>query len=246
MRSVFETNLGLRGLGAHIAVKAVPSSTYYAANRVYRPGGSRAGSGGTCEGCMGLPVIAAADLNSMSKRMTFRPNSIMDSNMCGQPGGMPCPTGDSRASLAGLGSLGRIRNFLCSDHTDVLDQIDNLIGEADRIGVAPLTYTQAKTYVAKFDRWGTTANPILPSTCDKEIALGRQIYNALAMTLKASGGAEGQPLFTPDQLTAPPQQDITGTIKTVAIVTGIIAGAVVLFPIVKEIIFARRAMRGSK
>mgnify|MGYP001577335948 FL=1 len=180
-------------------------------------------------------------LPSNDLRTLFRENNVLDIRTCGQPGAPPCNTASAPSALQGwepprsLGSLGRITNIACSDHTTALDQLENLVGEANRVGMQGLELNQAVTYLDRFSgiSW---QHPAWPSTCDREVANARAIYNALATRLKAQGAATGANLFGPDDLVPPARPDITGTIKTVAIVAGVIAGVVLLFPIVRAVV----------
>lgn len=135
--------------------------------------------------------------------------------------------------LNGLGNLGRIGNPLCSEHSDLLNQLDNMVGEADRQGYTGLEYNQAKTYLARFDGFSIVSPyPVLPSTCTSETAQARAIYTALAKALNVS-------------INPPPPQpsDIVGTIKTVAIVAAIIAGVVAVAPVIWEVVGMHKAKR---
>lgn len=145
--------------------------------------------------------------------------------LCDMPGAPPCDRGtvvEGAGSFAGFSNFGRITNMACSEHTVILEQLDDLIGEADRIGLQSLAHVQAKTYVARFTgvSW---QHPVLPGTCAKELGMARAIYTALNVDVAANGGSSGTPLPVPSS-DAP--ADITGTIKTVAVAAAIVAGVV--------------------
>lgn len=119
----------------------------------------------------------------------------------------------------------------------MLEQLENLLGEATRVGISALEVQQTRTYVDRFSgpSW---QHPVMPSTCDKEIAAARALYNALTNRLKMAGGAVGAPLYPADQL-IPPSSSISSTIKTVAIAAAVVAGVVLLFPIVRQVVSRR-------
>ncbi len=162
--------------------------------------------------------------------------------LCDMPGSPPCDKGSVTSAFAGLGQLGRITNAVCSDHTTELEQLDDLLGEADRLSLDSLTVKQAQTYVARFNgvSW---QHPMWPATCTAEVSKARALYKALNAEIRAAGGTAGVERPPPDS-SGP--TDITGTIKTVAIAGAIIAGVVLLFPIVKEGIVSLHLFRAAK
>ncbi len=142
-------------------------------------------------------------------------------------------------------NYGLVTNIACSEHTDVLEQIETLLGEAAASGLSDFYAAKAaQTYLNRFT--GVSyQHPVLPSTCAKEVATAKSHYNALATMITNSGGVGGGglvPTYTPDDINKPPE-DITGTIKTVAIAAAVIAGVVVLAPIVFEVVGVSRARR---
>ncbi len=145
-----------------------------------------------------------------------------------------------------MNRYGLVTNIACSEHTMVLEQIENLLGEAAAQELTGFYAAQkAQTYLDRFT--GVSyQHPVLPSTCAKEVATAKSHYNALATMIQNSGGGLGGggdvPLYTPDQLMKPPE-DITGTIKTVAVAAAVIAGAVVVLPIVLDVVGVRAAHR---
>ncbi len=140
-------------------------------------------------------------------------------------------------------------NVACSDHSALLDQIENIVAEASNKGFDTYYATQkARTYLDRFSLTNVSIfhnpYPVLPTTCRKEVAAAKEVFNSVATMLKNAGIDTG-PIYDRDQLIPPSEapQDITGTIKTVAIAAGIIAGALVLLPIIKEVVFVRKAAR---
>lgn len=205
-----------------------------------------------------VPVTAPAiravvdDAQRRTARALFTPAFAVET--CGQPGGLPCSAATPQSALKGLSGLGDLGaawdyNPLCSSFAYEMNRLGPLLAEADRIGLTGTVVDQARARLdvesSSLMAW-RRSDPVLPSTCAKVTNEVLALNNALAAAIKQRGGDPG--------IAAPPGQpydpnapsDTASTIKTVAIAAAIIAGVMVVAPMVWEGVAWAKVARSKK
>lgn len=172
-------------------------------------------------------VVESAKQRAAAK--LFTPAFAVSS--CGQPGGLPCTASTPQSALAGLGAPWDY-DVTCSEFSAQMDRMSRLLGEVTRLGLTGTVVEQAKQRFADESSafFWKRSDPVLPSTCTRVTGEVTAINEALSKAIAAAGGNTD---------VAPPPipgggNETASTIKTVAIAAGVIAGVVVLAPLVFE------------
>ncbi|MFA6168566.1 MAG: hypothetical protein WC700_18215 [Gemmatimonadaceae bacterium] len=225
----------------------------------------------TIEECNGLGRVAtlASATNRVSQRLTDRllakpymarkvapaisvPELIRSTVLCERGAiGAPCQ-GRTQVPNVGLGGLGFSwpgstiisNNVACVGLQDVLGAMGLALAEAKRVGASGLAVGDAQAFYDKETNWSSASNPILPSSCTAVTDAAKVRLAALNAAVGSAGG----------QMTAPPVSagsggagglvgDWMGTMRTVAIAAAVIAGVVVVAPIVWNAVAVSKARR---
>lgn len=211
-------------------------------------------------------VARFRQLDALAKPWSPRPNpgpaalraaaQIRPMILCGQgPQGLPCQVPE--VVSGGLGSLGAsawwsspISEWRCSELPTVVEDLGRALAESKRIGATSMAVKDAQAFYDRESSWWNGTNPWTESKCKELSNFGRALLNALNTTNQASGGqtVAVSPVYTGDSGTGPSFfgglfSDTTSTIKTVAIAAAVVAGVVVVAPIVWEAVAAVRSSR---
>lgn len=164
---------------------------------------------------------------------------------CGQPGGLPCMVGTPQSGLSGLGL---VNVALCSPFETAVETLGLALERANAVGVSSAAIHQAQQ---RYDQETTYAlwnrSVVTVANCSVKTAEILQLIYGVNASLP-------NPVIIPagvtDQggstLNPPPPTDVAGTVKTVAIAAAIIAGAVILAPIVFEAVGWSKLARSRK
>lgn len=157
-----------------------------------------------------------------------------------------CPECTAASAGQALGSLGRL---FCSEIDVVVDALQASLREAWRVrGVEPTKQHPAAQAAVEFiNRYksGFLVAPIFGTeTCKNLIQRGNSLTEAMNSFIGSSGVQT--PIPQSEIKTEGGWSDTLGSIKTIAIAGAVIAGVVLLAPVVLEVVGARRAARGGR
>lgn len=174
--------------------------------------------------------------------------------LCGQGSmGMPCQVPE--VVSGGLGGLGAswwgssaISTLACSELQAVLSPMGRALAEAKRVGVTSMAVKDAQEFYDKESSFWSGSNPWAPQSCRDVTNAGQVRLNALNAAIASAGGSPAAPPVEPGSGGPGEGGGLFGnwmsTVKTVAIAGAVIAGVVVVAPIVWELVASRRASRG--
>lgn len=202
-------------------------------------------------------------LDALAKPWAPRPNpgsaarvaaQIRPMVLCGQGSmGMPCQVPEVvSGGLGGLGfsifGSGTISDGLCSSLQDVLGSMGRALAEARRVGASGVAVQDAQAFYTKETTFSTASNPWLPQKCRDLSNAGQVRLQALNAVIASAGGSPAAPPVVPGS-GGPGAAggglfgDWMSTVKTVAIAGAVIAGVVVVAPVVWETVSAVRSSR---
>lgn len=173
---------------------------------------------------------------------------------------LPCMTNSPINAVAGygnsvgFGAFGGLSAIIgCGALDSVITALKAGLATADKAGIDPGngSYEAATQFIS--DHTGLSTDVILVgSSCDAAVAQGQQILtslnNGLSMVGQTPVPVPVTPPSTPsifDSLGGGGGTSILDSIKWVAIAGAVIAGAVVLLPIVKEAVMVHKLKRGA-
>jgi hypothetical protein len=179
---------------------------------------------------------------ALAVKRFFRPGLV--DPVCGMPGSPPCSTPTPQAALQGLdgGILGPpweggMSGVLCGSFANAMNRLSRLLAEAKRLNLGGTVVAQAQQRLddeSSVVSFWKRSDPILPSTCTKVTAEVEALNTALEKLIAQAGG--NVDVAPPPALPAPPSKvsEVASTVKWVAVSAGIIAGVVLLAPVVYE------------
>lgn len=190
-----------------------------------------------------VPVTAPAirsvvdDAQRRTARALFTPAFAVET--CGQPGGLPCAAATPQSALkglSGLGNLGLVNVTLCSPFEAAIDALGQALERAQALNIVSADVAQARTrYDAETSLLLWRRTQVFFGNCETRTRDIQQLITAVNADIAKAGG---KPVLVPQSIvdeTKPPEPSETAsTIKTVAIAAGVIAGVVVLAPLVWE------------
>lgn len=173
---------------------------------------------------------------------------------CGSPGMPPCDSGDPVSALQGLGALGLFNTLGCSSFDDAVATLGQALERAKAQGLTndPRVKQAQDTYDNETSALPWKRSAVWPTNCAEKTG------GIAALIAGVNSALKDNPVIVPPSVTnasieanRPPPEPVTpkdtlGTIKTVAIVGGVIAGVVLLAPIVWEGVAWAKAARRKK
>lgn len=179
-------------------------------------------------------------------RRLFTPNFFVST--CGQPNGLPCSEPAPQASVSGLAGLGLINVSLCSPFEAAIEALGEALKRARERNLSSPTILQAqKRYDDETSLLLWRRSQVFFGNCESKTKDIHQLIVAVNAELARAGSS---PVLVPESVveeTKPPQESNTAsTVKTVAIAASVVAGVVLLAPLVWEGVAWAKVARRSK
>lgn len=180
-------------------------------------------------------VVQSAQRNTAAKM--FTPTFAVDT--CGQPGGLPCMSATPQSAMgggSGFSGLGLLNVSLCAPFEAAIDALGQALSRAKALNIISANVAQAQSrYDDETSLLVWRRSQVFFGNCTSKTQDIQQLLLAVNADLQRAGGA---PVLVPSTVTdeSKPSEpsETMATIKTVAIAAGVIAGVVVLAPLVWE------------
>lgn len=150
----------------------------------------------------------------------FRPNSMLDARVCGQPGSPPCNSGDSRS---GLGALGRQLPAFCNSVRVQLDELEALMSSSAWAALSEATKASA-TAVYKDINGKVLYVGFLGNDCERDASE----LKATIQDIRLQMGQEAPSPLRPEQENLPVEGIGSPLVKGLLIAGVAIVGAVAI------------------
>lgn len=194
-----------------------------------------------------------------SQVMEVVPVAVMRAAVCGQPGTPPCDVGTPQSALSGLS--GSWTNLLpgvtaasavvCSDFAAAVKRLGIVLAEAKRVGARGAVVDDAAAYFENESSWlpWKRTDPVDTATCAQAVATANGYISALTGVVRQAGGQTVNlpaPVVPKEPGSPGGFADILATVRMVALGGAVIAGVVLLAPVVWEGVSALKLLKKGR